>query len=66
MYKLSYDAAKSFTPITQIVALPDVRQRMFELGYETVASSPPEFAEFMRTNTAQFAKIISGAGIRPE
>ena len=52
--------------IVAILALPDVRERMLELGYETVGSSPREFAEFMRTNTAQFAKLISGAGIRPE
>ena len=52
--------------IVAVFALPDVRQRMFELGYETVASSPQEFAQFMRADTAQFAKIISGAGIRPE
>jgi tripartite-type tricarboxylate transporter receptor subunit TctC len=52
--------------IVAVFALPEVRQRMFELGYETVASSPAEFAEFMRTNTAQFAKIISSAGIRAE
>ena len=52
--------------IVAVFALPDVRQRMFELGYETVGSSPREFAEFMRADTAQFAKIISGAGIRPE
>jgi hypothetical protein len=48
------------------LALPEVRQRMFDLGYETVGSSPREFTEFMRADTAQFAKIISGAGIRPE
>jgi tripartite-type tricarboxylate transporter receptor subunit TctC len=52
--------------IVAVFALPDVRQRMFDLGYETVGSSPREFAEFMRADTAQFAKIISGAGIRPE
>lgn len=52
--------------IVAVFALPDVRQRMFELGYETVGSSPAEFAQFMRADTAQFAKIISGAGIRPE
>jgi tripartite-type tricarboxylate transporter receptor subunit TctC len=52
--------------IVAVFALPDVRQRMFDLGYETVGSSPREFAEFMRASTAQFAKIISGAGIRPE
>ena len=52
--------------IVAVFALPDVRQRMFDLGYETVGSSPREFAEFMRADTAQFARIISGAGIRPE
>ena len=52
--------------IVAVFSSPEVRQRMFDLGYETVGSSPPEFADFMRANTAQFAKIISGAGIRPE
>ena len=52
--------------IVAVFATPDVRQRMFDLGYETVGSSPREFAEFMRADTAQFAKIISGAGIRAE
>ena len=51
--------------IVAVFALPDVRQRMVELAYETVASSPREFAEFIRTETAQFAKIMAGAGLRP-
>lgn len=52
--------------IVAVFALPEIRSRMFELGYETVASSPREFAEFIRADTAQFAKIISGTGLRPE
>jgi tripartite-type tricarboxylate transporter receptor subunit TctC len=52
--------------IVAVFALPEVRQRIFDLGYETVGSSPREFADFMRADTAQFARIISGAGIRPE
>ena len=52
--------------IVAVFALSDVRQRIYALGYETVGSSPREFAEFMRADTAQFAKIVSGAGIRPE
>jgi tripartite-type tricarboxylate transporter receptor subunit TctC len=52
--------------IVAVFALPEIRQRMFELGYETVASSPREFAEFIRADTAQFAKIIAGTGLRPE
>ena len=52
--------------IVAVLAIPDVRQRMFDLGYETVGSSPREFTEFMRADTAQFARVISSAGIRPE
>ena len=55
-----------YREIVAVFGLPEVRQRMFELGYEAVGSSPREFAEFMRADTAQFARIISGAGIRPE
>lgn len=51
--------------IVAVFALPEVRQRMVELAYETVAGSPREFAEFIRTETAQFGKIMSGAGLRP-
>ena len=49
-----------------VFALPEIRQRMFELGYETVAGTPQEFAEFMRADTAQFAQLVAGAGIKVE
>jgi tripartite-type tricarboxylate transporter receptor subunit TctC len=52
--------------LVAVFALPDVRQRMFDLSYESVGSSPREFAEFIRADTSQFAKIIAGAGIRIE
>lgn len=52
--------------IVAVFALPEIRQRMFELGYETVAGTPQEFAEFMRADTAQFAQLVAGAGIKPE
>lgn len=52
--------------IVAVFALPEIRQRMVELGYETVAGTPQEFAEFMRADTAQFAQLVAGAGIKPE
>jgi tripartite-type tricarboxylate transporter receptor subunit TctC len=52
--------------IVAVFALPEIRQRMLDLGYETVGSSPREFAEFIRADTAQFTRIISAAGIRLE
>jgi tripartite-type tricarboxylate transporter receptor subunit TctC len=52
--------------IVAVFALPEIRQRMFELGYETVAGTPQEFAEFLRADTAQFAQLVASAGIKPE
>ena len=52
--------------IVAVVTLPEVRQRLEELAYEVVGSSPEQFAEFMRADTAQSAKVIAGAGIRPD
>lgn len=50
--------------IVAVFTLPEIRQRLEELGYDVVASSSEQFAEFMRADTAQSAKIIAGAGIR--
>jgi tripartite-type tricarboxylate transporter receptor subunit TctC len=52
--------------IIAVFALPEVRQRMLELGYETVGSSSREFPEFLRADTAQFTKIIDATGLRSE
>jgi tripartite-type tricarboxylate transporter receptor subunit TctC len=52
--------------IVAVITLPEVRQRLEELAYEVVGSSPEQFAEFMRADTAQSAKVIAGAGIRPD
>ena len=52
--------------IVAVFALPEIRQRIFELGYEPVGSSPREFEEFMRADTAQFAQLVAGAGIKVE
>ena len=50
----------------RVITLPEVRQRLEELAYEVVGGSPEQFAELMRADTAQSAKVIAGAGIRPD
>ncbi|MPZ45966.1 MAG: tripartite tricarboxylate transporter substrate binding protein [Betaproteobacteria bacterium] len=59
-------------PIVQRVAdetikalgLADVRERLRDLGYEPVASTPAEFAAFITSEIARWAKVISSAGIK--
>ncbi len=44
--------------IRKIMADPDVRKRMLQLGVEPVASSPEEFAALIRADTERWAKVI--------
>ena len=58
-------------PIVQRVAdesikalgLADVRTRLHDLGYEPVASTPAEFAAFIKNELARWTKVIAAAGI---
>lgn len=46
---------------------PDVVERLVgEGGYELVGSTPQEFAEVLRSETAKYAKLIKSAQIKPE
>jgi tripartite-type tricarboxylate transporter receptor subunit TctC len=49
--------------VVRIVALPDVKQRMAELGAEIVANTPQQFATFIRSEVARWGRVIKDAGI---
>ncbi len=42
---------------------PDVKERLFSLGAEVVASSPAELAAYMRTDMARMGKVLKDAGV---
>jgi len=48
------------------LATPDIRNRLVDLGVDIVANSPEEFAAYLRTEIARYAKVIKDAGIKPE
>ncbi|OGA48357.1 MAG: hypothetical protein A3G24_12865 [Betaproteobacteria bacterium RIFCSPLOWO2_12_FULL_62_13] len=58
--------AKLHAGITKALNAPDVRDRMAREGAETSPMTPEQFAAFIRTETAKFAKIIKDAGVRTE
>ena len=49
--------------IVRIVNLPDVRQRIIDMGGEPVANSSAEFDAFQKAEMARWAKIVKQAGI---
>jgi len=50
--------------IVEIVAMPDVRQRLAALGFTPIASTPAQFAERIRWEIEKWAKVIRAAAIK--
>jgi tripartite-type tricarboxylate transporter receptor subunit TctC len=52
--------------LVRILALPDIKERLKQLGSEGVGNSPDEFARFVRAESAKYAKAIRDAGVKVE
>ena len=52
--------------ITQILALPDVKERLSSMGLEPAGGPPARYAEHMRAELAQNARVVKAAGIKIE
>src|SRR5216684_4639044 len=47
--------------IVDVMALPDMKERLATLGYEVVGSTPEECAAQFKTDTARWGKVIQAA-----
>jgi tripartite-type tricarboxylate transporter receptor subunit TctC len=52
--------------LRRALAHPDVQKRLLEFGADTVASTPAEFAIYLRAEIAKWGKVIREANIQPE
>ena len=52
--------------VAAIVKLPDVKQRLDEMGTVAVGSTPAEFESFIGSETAKWGKVIRDAKITAE
>jgi tripartite-type tricarboxylate transporter receptor subunit TctC len=57
---------KLYDDIVHALQSTDVRQQLTSLGLEPVGNPPDEFAAKVRSEMAQWAKVVRQAGIRPE
>ncbi len=46
------------------LAAPDVREKMLNLGAEPVGNTPGEFAAYMRSEAAKYAKLVKASGAK--
>jgi tripartite-type tricarboxylate transporter receptor subunit TctC len=45
---------------------PDIRERMNQIGFDVVASSPEEFGKFMREEVDRWTRVVQRGGIKPD
>jgi tripartite-type tricarboxylate transporter receptor subunit TctC len=54
------------TELTKTLTLPEMKERLGAAGIEPMTSTPEQFAAFIKSETARYAKVIKDAGIKPE
>lgn len=52
--------------IVRIIALPDMKAQLGELGYDPIGSTPEEFATRIKVEIENWAKVIRAANIKVE
>ena len=52
--------------VAAVLQLPDVRQRLLDIGGEPGGQTPEEFAARVRSEIAMWQKVAVAAGIKPQ
>ena len=50
--------------LVRILAIPEVKQRLLEIQFEIVASTPEQFGEYIRWETPRWARVIRDTGAK--
>jgi tripartite-type tricarboxylate transporter receptor subunit TctC len=57
---------KISSDVRGVMALPDIRQRVTDLGFDVIASTPEAFAVQVKAEIERWGKVIKSAGIKAE
>jgi tripartite-type tricarboxylate transporter receptor subunit TctC len=52
--------------VRKIIETPEIRQKIGNIGFEAFASTPDEFAAFIKTQLESWGRMVRDAGIQPE
>jgi tripartite-type tricarboxylate transporter receptor subunit TctC len=55
---------KVYAETMRVLALPEVRKQLADLGLDLIADSPAEFTEAIHKETPQWAQLMKSAGIK--
>jgi len=52
--------------LARALASPDVKERFAQIGFVPVGSSPEQFAELIKSDTANWGKVIRAGNLKPD
>ena len=52
--------------IARVLNRPEMKERHFSIGVETVGSSPAEFGAMIKSDLVKWGKVIKDLGIRAD
>jgi len=58
--------ARLHAETVKVMALPDVKERLFNAGFEVVISNPEQFAAFTRSEIQKWGKLVRATGLKIE
>ena len=58
--------AKLHKDMTAVLALPDVKKRLGDMGFSVIASSSADAKKLVESDMQRWAKLIKAAGIKPD
>jgi tripartite-type tricarboxylate transporter receptor subunit TctC len=58
--------AKINAEVVRALKLPEIRSKLVQQGADPVASTPEEFAAYLRSETAKWSKVVKMSGAKPD
>ncbi len=59
-------ALKISADVARVLKLPEIRERFIAQGADPVGSTPEQFAQYMRSETAKWARLVKASGAKAE
>ena len=57
---------KWHTDVVAVLALPEIRERVAQLGFEVVGNTPEAYAALVKNDIAKWQRVVKASGAKAE